>query len=86
MTDQPNAPAAAEEDSIARRVRDRMFKLNISYAQVAGEAGVTEQTVRHWCRDADRMYAIHVPRLARALRCSVMWLLGLARHVGRPPE
>ena len=86
MRDEKSTAAATDEDSIAQRVKDRMFKLELPPAAVAAATGVTEQTVRNWCRNADRMYAIHVPRLARALRCSVTWLLGLSQSVGRPPE
>lgn len=71
--------------SIASRISDRMEALGLSYAKVAGECGVSEQTVRNWCINADKMWACRVPMLARVLQCSVPWLLGLSKGLGKPP-
>ena len=72
---------ATTEVSISDRVNERMEALGLSPAKLAGECGVTEACVRNWMKDASRMYAVNLRKLARALKCSVGYLLGLTNKI-----
>ena len=71
------------EVSISERIRKRMEALGLADVEVAAACGVSEQTVRNWKVNADKMWATNLRPLARALKCSVPYLLGLTDKTGR---
>ena len=71
--------------TISSRIAARMEALGLSFVDVASKCSVSPQAVRNWCKDADRIYSYRIATLARALKCSITYLLGLSNRVGKPP-
>jgi len=68
--------------SIADRINERMEALGLTNEDVASRCRVSVQSVVNWRRDAERIYSFRLPALARALKCSVIYLLGLSDRIG----
>lgn len=69
--------------TVSDRVKARMDTLGLRPEDVASRAGCSTQSVHNWLKSAENMRACNVRPLARALRCSPLYLLGLLERPGK---